>query len=369
VEFRARHRPRARDEGAPAALALRLSDEKGSVGGANGCALEARLGHVRRAEQADRFAEYLREWIEAIKPTVRPTTWASYKGNVEQHLIPAIGSIPLQQLGAPRLNVFYAKLLENGRKDGRKGGLSARSVRYVHAILHRALSDAVRWNRLARNVADAADRPRAGRPEMKTWTATELRAFLGHVADDEFSTAYLLLAMTGAGRGEVLGLRWRDVDLDGGRLSIIQTLIAPGYKLAFSTPKNGKPRSIAVDPGTVEALRTQRKRQLEQRLAFGPDWPDTDLVFTHADGTPVNPVLFSKRFDRAVKASGLPTIRLHDLRHSHATLALRAGIHPKVVSERLGHSTVGITLDVYSHVTEPMEQAAAATVAALVLEG
>jgi integrase len=170
-------------------------------------------------------------------------------------------------------------------------------------------------------------------------------------------------------RGEAFGVRWQDVDLDAGQLSVRQTLIAPGYKIQFSKPKTAKGnRSIALDPATVAALRAYRKQQIEERFALGPDYAESgDLVFTELDGSPVNPVRFSKQFEREVKAAGLPHIPLHGLRHTWATVALSAGVHPKIVSERLGHSTISLTLDVYSDVLPGLQEEAAAKVASLVL--
>jgi integrase len=167
-------------------------------------------------------------------------------------------------------------------------------------------------------------------------------------------------------RGEVLGLRWSDLDLDAGRLSIVQTVIAVKHAVALSTPKTAKGRrSVALDAGTVAALREHHRQQLEQRMLLGPGWRDHGLVFTKVDGEPVDPERFSREFDRRIGRWSLPRIRLHDLRHTWATLALKAGIHPKVVSERLGHASVNITLDVYSHVTPDMQESAAELVASL----
>jgi integrase len=182
------------------------------------------------------------------------------------------------------------------------------------------------------------------------------------------SAAYVLAATTGLRRGELLGLRWRDLDLGAGRLSVTQTLVSVNYAVSFSTPKTAAGRrSVALDPATVAALRAHRVAVLEERLSLGLGAPTEDaLAFTAIDGTPLHPGQFSDRFDRLVKAAGVPRIRFHDLRHTHATLALRAGVHPKVVSERLGHSTISVTLDTYSHAIPAMQEEAAAKVAALV---
>jgi integrase len=236
-------------------------------------------------------------------------------------------------------------------------------------VVRRALKDAVKWGRLARNPADAADPPRvgqAGRPESITWTADQLRTFLEGARGSRYWTAYLVLATTGLRRGEALGLRWADLDLDAGRASIRQTVIAVKHTPLLGTPKTAKGRrTITLDGGTVAALREHRKNQAVERLLMGSGWRDNDLVFCHVDGTMLHPERFTRSFREAVQRLGLPAIRLHDLRHGWATLALQAGVHPKVVQERLGHATVNITLDTYSHVVAGLHEDAAEQVAAL----
>ncbi len=202
---------------------------------------------------------------------------------------------------------------------------------------------------------------------MRTWSAEQLRAFLEHVADDRLSAAWRLSATTGLRRGEVLGLRWRDVDLDARRCSIVRSLVTSKGAPRFEEPKtrSGR-RSVALDPQTVTALRVHRRRQAAERLAWDAAYTDHGLVFCREDGTPIWPRSFSRMFDNHVTDAEVARIRLHDLRHTHATLALAAGVHPKVVSERLGHSTVGITLDIYSHAIPAMQEEAAALVANLI---
>ena len=264
-----------------------------------------------------------------------------------------------------------------GRLDG-TGGLSARSVRYLHTIMSKALTDAVADGKLARNVAAAPTVRRrlpskVGGREMMTWSAEELGAFLGRLHGDSLEVPILLGATTGMRRGEVLGVRWRDLDLDAGRLAVRQTLAAPrnpdtGEHLpAFGEPKTlrGK-RNVPRPAQTVTALRGHHKAQAVTRLLAGPDYTDHGLVFAEPDGSPIHPDRFRKRFEHRVERSGLPRIRFHDLRHTYATLALSAGVHPKVVSEVLGHASISITLDIYSHAIPAMQESAAERVAALV---
>jgi integrase len=295
-----------------------------------------------------------REWLPAITATVRPTTHLGYRGHVERHINPVLGRRSLEAIDPRAINALYAELLASG--------LSPATVRRVHATLHRALRDAVRWGHLEINPAGRADPPRVradGNALMRTWEPAQLKAFLRHVRRDELYPLWLTLAMTGMRRGEALGLRWVDVDVRARSLAIRQTIVAVGADVMISSPKTARGRRVvALDATTARCLGDRRRR----RRASG-----AELVFGGPDGGPLNPCWVSKRFVGLVRASGLPRIRLHDLRHTHATLALRAGIHPKIVSERLGHSTVAFTLDVYSHTVAHLQKEAATRVAALVL--
>lgn len=310
------------------------------------------------------------DWLPAVKARLKASTWDSYSRNIRLHISPELGPIPLQALTATRLNEFYASLISEGRRDG-NGGLAPKTVRYLHGIIRKALADAARWNLLQRNVADQADPPtiRSTAPEMKTWTADELAQFLDFVSDDQLYAAWVVAATAGLRRGEVLGLRWIDIDLNASRLSVQQTLVSVAYETRFSVPKTARSRrSVSLDATTVAALRAHRKRQLEERMSWGQAYRDSGLVVTREDGTLVHPDRFTQMFDKHVKDAGLPRIRLHDLRHTHATLALGAGVHPKVVSERLGHATVAFTLDVYSHAVPALQEEAADRIAALIFK-
>jgi integrase len=314
--------------------------------------------------------EYLtKEWLPAVKATIRPTTYNSYVQHVECHVVPHIGSVKLSKLSGSQVNALYAKLAETGKKNGKKG-LSPMTIHHVHSCLHKACKDAVRWGHISRNPLDAADPPRQkgdGTKEMRTWTKEQLRAFLDAVADDRLSPLWHTIAMTGMRRGEAIGLRWSDVDLENGRLAVRRALIPTNREVVVSEPKTAKGRRvIAIDPGTIDVLKGQAARQLDEQTDWDDAWVDSGLVFTLENGEALDPESVSRYWRLAVKNSMLPQIRLHDLRHTHATLALQAGIHPKVVSERLGHATISITLDTYSHAIPAMQEEAAALIAGLV---
>ena len=221
----------------------------------------------------------------------------------------------------------------------------------------------MRKGSVVRNVAEAADPPKlssAKRKDIKAWTADELRKFLDSIRDDRLYPAFHLSSHTGMRRGEILGLRWSDLDLGAALVSVRQALISVAYEMQISDVKTGYGRRVIdLDEGTVAVLRRWRKAQTEERVASGGSWADTGLVFGRPDGGWLHPDLFSQTFDRAVARSGLPEITLHDLRHTHATLLLKAGVPVKVVSERLGHSNPGFTMSVYQHVIPGMQAEAA----------
>jgi integrase len=205
---------------------------------------------------------------------------------------------------------------------------------------------------------------------MKTWSADELRRFVNGVHTDRLFALWLTIASTGLRRGEALGLKWSDIDLDAARISVQRSLVSVGYKPMLSEPKTARGRrSIALDRTTVSALIAHRRAQIEERLAWGPAYEDGDFVFCRENGSPIHPERLTKSFEAHVRKIGLPRIRLHDLRHTHATLALAAGIHPKVVSERLGHSSIAITLDTYSHAIPALQEEAAERIASLLADG
>ena len=323
-----------------------------------------------RAPDKITLGTYLVEkWLPGQRAQLRPSTFDSYERNLRLHVVPLLGNIPLQRLTPEDLDAFYSQLLSEGRRDGR-GGLSHKTVRYIHGILHKALADAQRKGSVIRNVAALADAPKLSaskKREMRVWTAGQLREFLEGIAGDRLHPAFFLAAHTGMRRGEVLGLRWQDVDLEAARLSVRQAIISVAYQVKVSDVKTGTGRrTINLDERTIDVLRTWRKTAVAERMLVGPAFADHDLVFPRPDGMPTHPDGFSQTFDRAVARLDLPVISLHDLRHTHATLLLRAGVPVKVVSERLGHANPAFTLTVYQHVIPGMQEEAASLFADLI---
>lgn len=325
-------------------------------------------------------AAYMTEWVEGLRK--QPSTVASYRRLLRLHVIPHIGTVELRKVTPARLARLYRYLEQEGRAD-QSGGLSARTVRYLHTVLHSAFGDAVEAGLLVRSPAatKAAKAPtvkEAASPEIRTWSSSELQAFLSWSAqqDDELHIAWLLLAMTGMRRGEALALQWRDIDFDAATIAVRRSVTVvktkgEGQEILTSLPKSGKPRVIDVDPDTLAALRSWRARVGAGLLALAA--PSALVLGTMQGGTR-HPEAFSRSFTRRVaragrEIEGLPAIRLHDLRHTHATLLMKAGVNPKVVQERLGHSDVSITLRIYSHTNQTMQRDAAAAVAAMVFRG
>ena len=306
------------------------------------------------------LADYLEDWLAAARPALRPTTAESYERAVRNWIAPRIGGLRLQAVTPQVLQRFYAELSESGRMNG-NGGLGPRSVKLAHTVLHLALSRAAMWRLISANPAALKlDLPRQVRREMTTWTAEEARRFLVATKDDRLAALWVLMLGTGMRRGEALGLRWDAVDLARARLAVVTTLAVANGKPYLSEPKTPESRRVVhLDQPVLAALRAHRKRQAADQLSAGPTWQESGLVFTTVVGGWIDPNNVRRTFDAAITRAGVPAIRLHDLRHTFATLALGAGAHAKQVQEMLGHADVSITLDIYTHVTEDMHREAA----------
>jgi len=306
------------------------------------------------------IAEYMAFWLDtSARHRVRGTTLESYEQKVRLYITPALGTVPLQRLNPAQVQASYNALL-TGDEGRSRAKVSARTVRYVHAILHRALKEALALGLVSRNVTEAVAPPKSTRPPIKSWDVADVQRFLAAAATDTYSPVWLIALHTGMRRGELLGLRWQDVDLAASVLHVRQGLVFVRSELRMSEPKTASGRrTIALDPRCVQALREHRQHQNERRLVLGPTWRDHDLVFANDIGGPIDPANLYHRFVKLVKKAGVPRIPLHGLRHTHATLLMKHGVHPKVASERLGHADITLTLQTYSHVLPQMQQEAA----------
>jgi integrase len=315
-------------------------------------------------EQQVTVGAYLEDWLRVHGTQVEASTWVGYKGAITRYLLPTLGEVPLRELSAAHLNPLYVHLLARGGLGGKP--LSLRTVRLCHAVLHVALEAARKLELIPRNPADNATvprrdpRPRAeGQPTLQVWSADQLRAFLDYSVGDPFHEVYVVAAGTGLRRGELLGLAWSDIDLDRRVLRVRQALSMVGRHLELKLPKTRRTRTLAIGPHTVEAFRTVAARQQRQAREQAARWRNPwDLVFTAPDGRWHDPDGLTRAFRRLVEMAPVPRIRLHDIRHTHGTLMLQAGVPVKVVSERLGHASVRMTLDVYAHVLPVMDSEA-----------
>lgn len=303
--------------------------------------------------------EYLQKWLtDYAQGRVAARTYDRYAEIIHLHLSPALGAMPLSKLQPLHIQACYTRALREGRLDRRAGGLSAQTVLHHHRLLHEALEQAVRWQLLSRNPADAVEPPRPERAEMHVLDPAGVSRLLEAAEGTRAYAAVLLAVTTGLRRGELLGLRWEDIDLQRGVLSVQQTVQrSRSAGLHIREPKTQRSRRLVTLPAmAVEVLRKHRLEQQKQRLFMGPEYRDHGLAFPRLDGRPMNPDALSKAFEVIVARAGLPRVRFHDLRHTHATMLLQQGVNPKVVSERLGHSTVNLTLDTYSHVLPGIQE-------------
>jgi integrase len=306
---------------------------------------------------------YLTEmWLPAMRSELRPSTWTSYESVVRGRIVPRIGGVLLRDLTVTTIKTDVREhWLHHGGRAG--SGLSPQSVKNTLRVLGRALHDAVAEGYIVSNPARAVSSPSTkDRAEMRTWSAADARRFDEATAGDQLGIAYHLALTGGLRRGEVLGLRWDDIDLDSEsdtvRLSVRRSRVAAGYEEHEGAPKSGRSRTIALGAGTVARLKAWKRVQLEQHVARGLSRPQ--CVVTREDGSRPHSMTLSYYFDQAVGRVGVARIRFHDLRHTSATLLLEAGVNPKVVQERLGHANIAITLDLYSHVSPHMQDDAAA---------
>ncbi len=295
---------------------------------------------------------YLDQWLDAVKPSLKPRTFESYSNLLRLHVRPRIGRIALAKL-TPR----EVQALVNDRLAA---GLSPRTVQYVHSVLRNALGQAEKWSLVGRNVARLVDSPRVRQVEIHPLTPDEARRLLAFVHGTRDEALYAVAIAMGLRQGEVLGLRWSDVDLEGGALTVRHTLQKMRGKTELVEPKTVKSRRTLSMPAPVlTSLRDHRRRQVEERLAIGEDWQDLDFVFASAIGTPQDGSAVRHRFQRTLLKAGLPRQRFHDTRHACASFLLAQGVPLRVVQEILGHSRISTTADIYSHVLPTLQKDAA----------
>ena len=300
--------------------------------------------------------EYLMKWLDTVaRPRVSERTHEGYTYLLNQHIQSELGRRKLPDLRPLHIQKLYADMQEHG--------LSPRTVRYLHAVLSSALKEAVRWGMLARNPAELVNLPRQARKEMQAFSPTDATEFLKAAAEDRWGVLFAFALATGMRPEEYLGLQWKDVDLERGVVTVRRALIwrSTGGGWYFGEPKTARSRrSIPLPASTLRSLIEHRRKQAEERLKAGGDYQKHDLVFATSEGSPLMPRNLKRRHFRPIlERAKLPAdFRLYDLRHSCATLLLAAGEHPKVVSERLGHASITLTLDVYSHVLPTMQEAA-----------
>lgn len=333
---------------------------------------------ARRGEFVDRsrltVEAYLREWLVSHALEVKPRTVSAYRQLIDSYVVPHIGRMRLQTVRPSTLSTLYRSLLEHGGDEGRP--LSVRTVEYTHAVLRKAFNDAVRSEQLlSTNPATRTKRPKqhsASRPVGDVWSPDQLRAFLAYIQPHRLSAFYWLAAYTGARRGELLNLRWPDITLDEpiGNIHIRGTVGMVDRQRVEGTTKSGRERNVSIDPTTIAVMRTHRQGELADQQRARGSWIETDHVFRREIGSalfPSTPTALMTKLQRAYNIDNpsqpLPTIRLHDLRHIHATLLLRAGVPVHVVAARLGHADAAITLRVYAHVLGDQAQDAATTFA------
>lgn len=306
--------------------------------------------------------EYLHQWLEYAKTAVRPSTYDMYESLVRVHIAPALGQIPLNALEPMHLQRFYIALVNGPRKDGKPGNLSSYTVKHIHNVLRGALNRAVKWRILPISPAQHVEPPKHESKPIKVWTPEQATAFLAFTATDKHYSAYLLALGAGLRRGEILGMRWRDIDWIDRALTIQQSAVKTSEGVILQQPKTpGSRRRVPISSGILEALQLRaaeaKNEEAVYESVYGPgSYQDLGLLFPGVGGGPMDTRSFTRRFERLTTKAGLPRIRFHDLRHTHATIMLQAGVNPKALAERLGHSAVNFLMNKYTHVLPTLQR-------------
>jgi integrase len=305
-------------------------------------------------------AQYLELWLKDIKSRVSKKTHERYGEICRNNIDPLLGQLRLDSLKPIHISGAWAKALESGRVDG--GALSPRTVHHMHTVFKSALEQAVDWEILLRNPAAKIDPPQVPQKKLTTYDMPEVGKLISLLQEERIYVPAFLSAMTGMRRGEVAAVCWKSVDLDAAQLAVVESIEQTNNAVAIKAPKSDRARTIALGPTAVAILRAHKAAQAEELLKLGVRQTGDTLVCAHPDGSLMHPRWISKKWAKAIKASGMPVRGFHHLRHAHATQMLASGVHIKVASERLGHSTTGITLDLYSHILPGMQEEAAARI-------
>ncbi len=304
-----------------------------------------------------KLGEYFDYWLkEYCYNNLTINTIEGYEQYIEKHIKPVLGNIELEKLKPLQLQNFYSEKLERGKLNG-KGGLSKQTVRTLHRIIHGALTQAVKWQLLARNVADCVEPPKPQKYEAKFLNDEQTNLLIEKAKKSDIYIPVIIAIFTGMRRGEVLGLNWQNVDFEKGYIRVVQELSCTKQGLMILPPKTKKSiRNIAIPDMLVRILKKHKAKQNENRLLLGREYQNIDMVCTYPSGKLFYPKRFSAKFHELLRKNNLPVVRFHDLRHSHASLLVKLGIQPKLISERLGHSNIGITMDLYSHLYEEADK-------------
>ena len=297
--------------------------------------------------------QFLEQWLEEVhKPTIRIGTYKGYRRYLDKHVLPVLGHVMIQKLTPQQIQAFYTRKQQEG--------LSAKSIINIHGMLHKALDHAIRWGLVPRNVCDAVSLPKRTRHEIQPLTDKQARQLLVAASGHSLEGLLTLAVTTGMREGELLALKWQDINFEARSLHIRHSMgYIPGKGYLEFEPKTSKSRrKVVLPPFVCEALKQHRMRQLEARLKAGTRWQDLDLVFCNKYGGYLDPAHLRQRFDKLLREARLPDVRFHDLRHSAATILLSLGVPAKVVQEILGHSLISMTMDIYSHVLPDMQQEA-----------
>ncbi|MBN1189572.1 MAG: site-specific integrase [Dehalococcoidales bacterium] len=298
-------------------------------------------------------AEYLKSWIEGYEANVAPRTFERYQGIIMKHVIPTLGRLTVTRLRPEHIQNLYAVKSREG--------LAPRSINQMHSVIHKAMETAIKRGLLYRNPADGVDPPRIPRLDMQVWDEDDINRFLEVAQDSPYYEFYFLAIYTGMRRSELLALRWSDIDFLYCQLYVSRGMHRlKNGRYIFTEPKTERSRrTIALSPSVILVLKDYREKRERKYRELDLSFDDSELIFQRSDGSPIRPNTVTRAWNDVIKKAGVKPVRLHDARHSHATIMLKAGVHPKIVQERLGHSSISMTLDIYSTVLPGLQEAAA----------